>query len=143
LLHVTTGEQEENGMRKFLIVLTLGVLVFMVSGTSKAQVAKNAPDAQYEVLNPWTEADPIPVRGISPRLETVAGKKIGLFANFKRAARPMAASVEKRLKGMYPDITTVLFDSRAPNVTETETNNKAKFQAWAKEVDAVILMVGD
>ena len=130
-------------MRKFLFVLTLGVLALAISGTSKAQVAKNAAGPQYEVLNPWAEADPIPARGISPRLETLAGKKIGLFANFKRAARPMAASVEKRLKGMYPDITTVLFDSRAPNVTETETNNKAKFEAWAKEVDAVIAMVGD
>jgi hypothetical protein len=130
-------------MRKLLMALTLGFLALAASGTSRAQVAKTAPGPQYEALNPWADADPIPARGISPRLESLAGKKIGLFANFKRAARPMAASVERRLKGMYPDITTSLFDSRAPNVTETETNNKAKFEAWAKSVDAVIAMVGD
>jgi hypothetical protein len=98
---------------------------------------------QYEVLSPWAEADPIPLRGISPRAETLAGKKIGLFANFKRAARPILAEVEKRLKERYPDIQTSLFDSRGNNVLETETENKDKFEAWAKGVDAVVGAVGD
>ena len=31
---------------------------------------------QYEVLNPWAEADPIPLEGISARLNELAGKKI-------------------------------------------------------------------
>ncbi len=85
----------------------------------------------------------MPLRGISPRLNTLAGKKIGLFANFKRAAHPIAASVERRLKVMYPDCQTSFFDSRGANVLETETNNREKFTAWARGVDAVILAVGD
>ena len=36
---------------------------------------------QYEVLNPWAESDPVPMRGISPRLDTMEGKTIGLFQN--------------------------------------------------------------
>ena len=40
----------------------------------------------YEVLSPWAEADPVPLSGISPRLEDMTGKKIGLFCNSKRAA---------------------------------------------------------
>ena len=100
-------------------------------------------EVQYEVLNPWAEADPIPPRSISPRVTTLAGKKIGLFANFKRAARPILAEVEKRLKEKYPDIETSLFDSRGNNVLETETENKEKFEAWAKGVDAVVGAVGD
>jgi hypothetical protein len=76
-------------------------------------------------------------------VDTLAGKKIGLFANFKRAARPMAAEVEKQLKQKFPTSQFVLFDSRLPNVTETETVNKEKFAAWAKEMDAVVAMVGD
>lgn len=98
---------------------------------------------QYEVLNPWAEADPIPLRSISPRVTTLDGKKIGLFANFKRAAKPMLAEVEKRLKSRFPTCETVLFDSRGVNVLETETENKERFESWAKSVDAVVAAVGD
>jgi hypothetical protein len=132
-------------MRKFLTVLAVGILAAVaVQDSPGAQTAGNSkPDGSYEVLNPWAEADPIPLRGISPRLQSLAGKKIGLFVNFKRAARPMAASIEKRLGAMYPDISTSLFDSRLPNVTETETKNRDRFVEWIKSVDAVIAMVGD
>jgi len=133
-------------MRRILMALSIGILVTAAAQDfSKAQSSANSKSkaVQYEVLNPWAEVDPIPLRGISPRLDTLAGKKVGLFANFKRAARPMAASVEKRLKAMYPDIQTSLFDSRAWNVVETETKNREKFTAWIKDVDAVVLMVGD
>jgi hypothetical protein len=36
---------------------------------------------EYEVLGPWAEADPIPSRGINPRITDLAGKKIGLYRN--------------------------------------------------------------
>ncbi len=131
-------------MRKFMIIA--GAAVFTVAAAhapSGAFFAEEGADGQYEVLSPWAEVDPIPLRGISPRVETLAGKKIGLFANFKRAARPIQAAVEKRLKERFPDSETSLFDSRLPNVTETETENKDKFAAWAKEMDAVVAAVGD
>ena len=121
----------------------IGAAIMAVHVPSEAVVAKDAPEYQYEVLSPCADVDPIPVRGISPRVDTLAGKKIGLFANFKRAARPMAAVVEKKLKEKFPTIQTSLFDSRLPNVTETETVNKEKFAAWAKDMDAVVAMVGD
>ena len=131
-------------MRKVLMLLAMTAFaVLAVHAPSKAPLAKDVTEQQYEVLSPWAEVDPIPVRGISPRLDTLAGKKIGLFANFKRAARPIVAEVEKRLKQKYPDIQTSLFDSRLPNVTETETKNREQFTAWAKEVDAVVAAVGD
>ena len=130
-------------MRKVATIVFMTVIaVMIVHNPSKAPFAKDAP-AQYEVLSPWAEVDPTPVRGISPRVDTLAGKKVGLFANFKRAAKPIAAAIEKRLKTKYPDIQTSLFDSQLPNVTETETVNKEKFAAWAKEMDAVIAVVGD
>jgi hypothetical protein len=131
-------------MRKIvMIAIMMAVAVMVVHVPYKAPlIAKDAPQ-QYEVLSPWAEVDPIPLRGILPRLDTLAGKKIGLFANFKRAARPIIAEVEKKLKAKYPDIQTSLFDSTLPNVTETETVNKEKFTAWAKGVDAVVGAVGD
>jgi hypothetical protein len=131
-------------MRKIFITLILGVS-FVMAGqdSSSAQPAGNTADPQFRTLNPWAEVDPIAPRGISPRLNTLAGKKIGLFANFKRASRPIVADVEKRLKAMYPNRMTSLFESRGANVVETETKNREQFIAWAKGVDAVILAVGD
>lgn len=130
-------------MNRFIPVLgTVLMIMFTFASFGKAS-AKDGSEYQYEVLSPWAEVDPIPVRGLSPRLDSLAGKKIGLFANFKRAARPIQAEVEKRLKEKFPDIETSLFDSTLPNVTETETVNREKFTAWAKEMDAVVAVVGD
>jgi hypothetical protein len=131
-------------MHKILISLLLGASVVMAGqDSSKTSSAMTTADPQFKVLNPWAEVDPITPRGISPRLNALAGKKIGLFANFKRASRPIAMEVEKRLKAMYPDCETSLFDSRGANVIETETKNREKFTAWVEGVDAVILAVGD
>ncbi len=131
-------------MRKIFITLLLGASVVMAGqGPSGAQSAGNTADPQFRVLSPWAEVDPITPRGISPRLNTLVGKKIGLFANFKRASRPIVEEVEKRLKGMFRDCETSFFDSRGANVVETETENREQFIAWAKGVDAVILAVGD
>jgi hypothetical protein len=106
--------------------------------------AQASPATQYEVLNPWAEVDPIPLRGLTaPRLQDLAGKKIGLFVNYKRAAMPVGVSVQKRLQSMYPDMQISMFHSVDWNVVETETKNKDKFAAWVKGVDAVILVVGD
>jgi hypothetical protein len=131
-------------MWKMVSLLILGTSVASAGqNPHRAQSDGTSSEPQFRVLNPWAEADPIPPRGISPRLDSLAGKKIGLFANFKRASRPIVASVERRLKTMYPDCQTSLFDSRGANVVETETKNRESFIAWVKGVDAVILAVGD
>ena len=131
-------------MRKIFVAVMLGAFAFTAGQqASSAQSGKSTADSQFKVLNPWAEVDPIAPRGISPRLDTLAGRTIGLFANFKRASRPIVAEVEKRLKAMYPNCETSLFDSRGANVVETETINREQFIAWVKAVDAVILAVGD
>ena len=129
-----------------LLKLTAMITIIMALSSitcASEKVAAQVDDPVYEVLSPWADVDPVPVRGLSARIDSLSGKKIGLFANFKRAARPIMAEVEKRLKERYPDVETILFDSTLPNVTETETVNKEKFTAWAKGVDAVIAAVGD
>ena len=131
-------------MRSFAPILALAVsavlATFSCSGNSSAE---GDSGQKYEVLSPWAEVDPIPVRGISPRVDTLAGKKIGLFANFKRAAIPIKNEVEKRLKERFPDAEFVLFHSTAANVDESKTQNKERFEAWAKGVNAVVAMVAD
>ncbi len=135
-------------MRKFLSALSVGILaVLAVQDSSRAQGAASskpkAPDAQFEVLSPWADVDPIPLRGISPRIPTLAGKKIGLFVNPKRAAMPIAESINRRLKTMYPDVQTIIFHDTEANVNVIETKNKEKFIAWAKGIDAAIAVVAD
>jgi hypothetical protein len=135
-------------MRRLFSALSIGILAVMaVQSSSWAQKTASSqtksPIAQFEVLSPWADVDPIPLRGISPRIDSLAGKKIGLFVNPKRAAMPIAQSIDRRLKAMYPDIQTIIFHSVGANVNEIETKNKEKFTAWAKGLDAAIAVVGD
>lgn len=100
-------------------------------------------NSQYEVLSPWAEADLVTLRGISLRLMNLEGKKIGLFRNFKPMAKPISSVLEKKIKEKFPSCEIIRYDSAAPNVLESETEHKAKFEEWAKGVDAAILLVGD
>ena len=115
----------------------------IIQGSRDCEFQPKAPDVQFEVLSPWADVDPIPLRGISPRITTLAGKKIGLFVNPKRAAMPIAESIQKRLASMYPDAQTIMFHDTEANVSVIETKNKDKFIAWAKGIDAAIAVVGD
>ena len=135
-------------MRKYFSALSVGILAFlMVQGSSRAQGTASskakAPDSQFVALSPWADVDPIPLRGISPRIESLAGKKIGLFVNPKRAAMPIAESIQRRLMAMYPDVQTSIYHSVGANVNEIETKNEEKFAAWAKGLDAAIAVVAD
>jgi hypothetical protein len=135
-------------MRRFLSALSIGILAVIAAqdlsgaqGPASSQL--KAPNAQFEALSPWADVDPVPLRGISPRLQSLEGKKIGLFVNPKRAAMPIAESIQRRLGTMYPNLQISLFHSTEANVNEIETKNKEKFTAWAKGIDAVIAVVGD
>ncbi len=101
-------------------------------------------NTNYEVLSPWAEVDPLPLKGITPRLTSLAGKKIGLFALSKQASRPIVLAVGEKLKAKYPGVETVLYDSYAPwTVMLVDTEEKGRFEEWLKGVDAVVAAVGD
>jgi len=98
----------------------------------------------YEVLSPWAEADPVPSRGITDRISSLDGKKIGLLANAKRAARPILSMVEIKLKERFPSAEISWYYTQfAVGPAEVETPNKSKFEDWLKGVDAVVAAVGD
>ena len=103
----------------------------------------NKANSEYEVLSPWAEADPIPLRGISPRVESLAGKKIGLFRNSKRAAAPLMNVIERRLKEKFPTAEFTEFANLRPNEMIIEQDVKTEFEDWLKGVDAVIATFGD
>jgi hypothetical protein len=100
-------------------------------------------ESVYEVLSPWAEADPVPWRGINPRPADLAGKKIGLLRNSKRAAEPSLQVVADRLKKRYPTIEFSWFANLRPNEMSVAQDIKDDFEKWLKEVDAVIASYGD
>ncbi len=99
--------------------------------------------AAYEVLSPWAEADPVPLKGLSPRLDTLDGKKIGLLCNSKRAAPLILDATEKLLKQRFPAATVSRFFARSFSVSSLEKDRAPEFDDWLKGVDAVIASVGD
>ena len=113
-------------------------------------------NGHYKVLSPWAEADPIPFKSISPRLDDLKGKKIGLFHHTKPAGPYITAEVERKLKGRFP--TTEFSYFRMSSIGDLEDNKDravavfdslqykqelAMFEEWVKGVDAVVGAVGD
>jgi hypothetical protein len=114
-------------------------------------------EIQYSALNPWAEADPVPLMSLSPRLRDLAGKKLGLFTlTYKHASARVNSVIEKRLKDRYPSIVISRYDrnrgadfdfskdavgSIADPVQDQQ--DLARFEDWLKGVDAVIGAVGD
>ena len=97
----------------------------------------------FEVLSPWADADSKPLRGISARVSDLAGRKIGLLCNSKRAARPILTVVEKRLKERFPTAEITWFRAKSFSVSELEPTRRDEFESWIKSVDTVVAAVGD
>ena len=129
---------------KFLPILGIFFTVMAAQNPSSTLAAKNKQEVQYQVLSPWAEVDPITLKGLTaPRVNDLAGKKIGLFVNYKRAAMPSAEAVEKQMKSRYPDAEFSFYESTEWNVNVIETNDRDKFEAWVKSNDVVIATIGD
>ena len=100
-------------------------------------------DCTYEVLSPWAEADPVPLTGLSPRIDRLDGKKIGLLQNSKRAAPRILDVTERLLKEKFPNIKISRFIGKLFSVSAEEPDRLHEFEDWLKGVDAVIAAVGD
>ena len=99
--------------------------------------------SEYEVLSPWAHSDPVPLRGITARPADLAGKRIGLFCNGKRAAELTLGAFEAQLREHAPTATTSWYTSTGLNTPEILTEGKDAFIAWVNDVDAVVLSVAD
>lgn len=94
-------------------------------------------------LSPWSEVDASIISGLSPRLDTLEGKTVGLFGDFMILGTYMLESVRKELAARYP---TAKF--KYIQYT-TETTDLAKdpvfkpvFDEWAKDVDCILCFYG-
>ena len=100
-------------------------------------------ECYYDVLDPWAEVSPIPLRGISPRITDLTGKTVGLFCSvYKSASRPILDVIQERLKERFPTLKFSWF-LFGLNLDITETEEHSKFKEWLKGVDAAIAAVGD
>jgi hypothetical protein len=99
----------------------------------------------FEVLSPWAEVDPIQFRGLTaPRLDNLAGKKIGLFASSKPISKRIMTVVEAKVKERFPTAETSWYVGEGSwAVLQIETQNSEKYRDWVEGVDAVIAAVGD
>ncbi len=99
---------------------------------------------QYEVLSPWAEVDPIPLKGISPRLTDMAGKKVGMFCSSKAAAKPTLDVVARKLKERFPTTEISWYEATETFTTvQMAGKDKKRFVDWVSGVDAVIAAIGD
>ncbi len=103
----------------------------------------NKSTGQYEVLSPWAEANPIPLKRLAPRQSNLSGKRIGLIFNYKRASRPMLTIIQNKLKEKYSGCEFTWYSNMRPGVSIIESPDKGEFVEWLKKVDAVIGAVGD
>jgi len=99
----------------------------------------------YDVLSPWSETDPLPLQGISPRLADLRGKRVGLFVNNKLAAPAIQDAVEAELQARYGnDVTTTRFRRADRGDAGSNQDDGPRYVRWLEEeVDAVIVAVGD
>ena len=99
----------------------------------------------YDVLSPWSETDPKPLQGISPRLQDLRGKRIGLFINNKVAAGPIQDAVETELRARFKDeIGITRFHRADRHDAGSNPVDGPRYARWLEEeVDAVVVAVGD
>ena len=99
--------------------------------------------SMFEVLSPWAEADPIPQKGLAPRLTDLTHKKIGLLRNNKRAGEPILNVAAKRLQERYPNIEFSWFKGNSFSVSHLEKSRLREFEDWINSVDAVLAAAAD
>ncbi len=97
---------------------------------------------EYQVLNPWSETDPVPLKGIVPRVTDLKDKTIGLFDSHKSGSGAILSVVEGKLREKFPSSKISRYVARFA-LEEIGPEDRARFEEWVKGVDTVIAAVGD
>lgn len=95
------------------------------------------------LLDPTASAESTTQEPLAPRVDTLAGKRIGLVGNGKQAAEPVLNIVEECLRDRYEDCTIEYYLVDELNMLKDEAV-QADISAWAAEtVDLAITAIGD
>lgn len=97
----------------------------------------------YTVLSPWSNADVDEQIGLAPRLSTLNGKIIGLFANFKGHSALILKELSRLIAQQWPDVHFTSFEY--PFADEIAENEQwlGKYRAWLAGCDGLISAYGD
>jgi len=101
--------------------------------------------SHYEVLSPWADTEPVPVKGLSSRLADLNEKTLGLFSNNRGSSLPILNILKEKLQANFPSLKFSHFILTSGNLeaTEKEAQDRATFEEWIKGVDAVFAAFGD
>ncbi len=93
----------------------------------------------YTVLSPWAKSDYLSKKAIQPRLETLEGKTIGLYASFKEYHPFFMQELERQLNRKFPDLRF----SHYTYITDTceidkDPEHYPEFREWLSGVDAAV-----
>jgi hypothetical protein len=107
-------------------------------------------EAEFEVLNPRGDIDPIVRIGLNPRLTDLNQATVGLYATFKEHWVLILDEIGKQLKELYPGITFARYQYTKDLNSYTQVAELAKdpderpgFEEWIKGVDGVIVANAD
>lgn len=98
----------------------------------------------YTVLSPWAEPDVEEQIGISPRPDTLSGKTIGLFANFKGHSELILDVLAEGISREFPDarFTKFVYPVETTEIMQDPDWSDC-FRDWLEGCDAVIAGYGD
>lgn len=99
---------------------------------------------KYTVLSPWAHTDTSDGRGLQPRVDTLNGKSIGLFAHFKQHSPILLELIRDALQERFPNARFSLLQypkDTTEIVNDPDFDNKLK--VWLAGVDVVVSALGD
>lgn len=97
----------------------------------------------YTVLSPWAAVDTTQLCGLSPRLDTLAGKTIGMFADLFMVGVHMEEALAGELCRRYPGLKVkyIRYTVETKRIGE-DPEFQARFDAWAAGCDAILCCYG-
>lgn len=96
------------------------------------------------LLDPTGDEPDTERKPIAPRIDSLAGKDIGLFDNGKITAEPVLDVVEERLATAYPDASFSRYALGKNRVNKAkDADELAEVTEWASELDVGIGAFGD
>ena len=99
---------------------------------------------QYTVLSPWASSSCARPKGLSPRLDTLEGKTLGLYAHFKDLTPRIMRALGDVIAQRYPG-TKLKYIQYTKDATELQNDPEgdAMIKDWLSDVDGVIAGLGD
>lgn len=98
---------------------------------------------RISVLSPWSEVDTSVIAGLSPRLDTLNGKTIGMFSDFMNSATSMLKAVELEILRRFPEakFSYLQYLTETTRIEE-DPDFLPVFEAWLENVDCVLSFYG-